>query len=127
MLKNNITNSELFQCRLYKLIFLLFLVVYSQSPIADAYNDSFCSFTVLFNDLNDADSPVCTNNLKLNDVSKSYRTLKSSSKRHPDEKKIALPNDSPLGNTTKPIVSAFDIKSSQCCPPLSSDPSPPVV
>src|SRR3990172_5614982 len=78
MLKNSI-NCKLLQCRVYRLLFLLFLAFFVISPIADAYTDSLCPSLSFFNDLNDADSPVSINDLKLNDALSSLDVFKISS------------------------------------------------
>jgi hypothetical protein len=111
---------------MYRLLFLLFLAVLFISPIVDAYQDSFCPCTVLFHDLNDEDSPVGIDELNLNDTLKSQHALKSASDKKPVDQTPASPKGYPSECITKSQISANDIKSSQCCPPLSSDPSPPV-
>jgi hypothetical protein len=118
-------NNALRQCRIYRLLFLFLLAVFSISPIVDAYQDSCCSST--FDDLNDIDLPVSINNLQLNDARKPHHALKNASEQNHHYQKVASAKDSPSGLTTKPQNSANEIKSSQCCPPLSSDPSPPLL
>jgi hypothetical protein len=104
MLKNS-TNSNSLQGRIYRLLFLLCLAVFAISPIVDAYSDSFCSSAVLLNDLNDSDSPVSINELKLN----------------------ALATDRPEDQIITIEVPLRAQKSSQNCPLFSSDPSPPII
>ena len=128
MLKNSINNNELPRCRIYRLLFLLFLAVFFISPIVDAYQDSFCPSTILFNDLYDEDSPVSIDELNLNDALNSHHALKSASEQYYyyNDQTLASAKGHPSKCITKSQISANDIKSSQCCPSLSSDPSPPV-
>jgi hypothetical protein len=124
------THYDVLWFRRSRLLFLLFLAFFAISPIADAYTDSLCSSPVLFNELNDADSPVSINDLKLNDALDSLHAFNSTAKQNPDDLALslhALAKDGPACQITRTESSVFAVKSSQCCPPLSSDPSPPVV
>jgi hypothetical protein len=129
MLNHNI-NCDLLLCRIYRLLFILLLAVFAQSPIADAYQDNFCFPSVLFNDLNDVDSPVSINDLKLDDARKSLQALNRASKQNQDNRarlQRALARCCSAGRITKPQLPANDNCSSQRCSLASSDPSPPVI
>jgi hypothetical protein len=104
MLNNNI-NSDLLRCRIYRLLFLLFLAAFAVSPIVDSYLDSFCSSSVYLNDLNDADSPVSINELNLNELA-------------------LIGPECHIIKIEVPLITQI---SSQDCSLLSSDPSPPVI
>jgi hypothetical protein len=110
--------------RTYRLLFLVFLAFFAISPIADAYCDSLCSSLFVFNDLNDADDPDIINDLKLHDDCNSRPARKRASELHHDQTRT-LPKDDPAGRVINIQRSANDLKSSQCCPPVSSDLSPP--
>jgi len=131
MLKFNIyIYCDYRQCKIHRLFFLLLLVLFAISPIADAYADSYCSSRGDFNDLNDSDDTVVINNLKLNGVRKPLHAFKHASKLPHDDHTLFLrtsPQDGPVGRITKREIPFFAIKSSQICPPFSSDPSPPPV
>lgn len=126
----NILNRDLLQCRIYRLLFLLFLAVFAISPITGAYTDSLCSSPVLFSDLNDADSPVGIDDLKLDDALKSLHTLKLASRQNHDNhalSPLAVAKDYLACQSIRSDHSVITLKSSQSCPLLSSDPSPPAV
>jgi hypothetical protein len=127
MLKIN-THYDFPWFRRSRLLFLLFLAFFAISPIADAYTDSLCSSPVLFSELNDADSPVSINDLKLNDALNSLHASNSTARQNHDDRALSLrslANNGRACEVTKTEESLFTLKSSQCCPPLSSDPSPP--
>ncbi len=129
MLKNCI-NCDLLQCRIYRLLFLLFLVFFALSPVADAYADSLCPELVFFNDLNDSDSPVSINDLKLNNSLKALYAMNLASKQNHDNHALflsALAKDGSAGRITGPQLPANDRCSSQRCSLASADPSPPVI
>jgi hypothetical protein len=105
------------------------LAFFALSPVADAYTDSLNSPLVFLNGQNDADDPVITHELNLNDNLISIHTIKAS--ENASQQSPALFRASikygPACRIEKLQISAIDIKSSQSCPPLSSDPSPPVI
>ena len=119
MRKDNLTgdSQKRWICRV---LFLVFLAFFALSPVADAYSDSLCSPLVFLNGQNDSDDPVVTNELKLDNL-KSIHAIKKS--------KITSPHYHALlpASIENIQISANNIKSSQICPPLSSDPSPPVI
>ncbi len=117
-------------CKIYRSLFVLFLSVFAISPIVDAYTDSSCSPPVFFNDLDDSDSPVSINDLKLNGARKSLQALNRVSRQKHDNRSLLQPTslkDSPAGRITRPQLPANDKCSSQRCSLASSDPSPPVI
>jgi hypothetical protein len=127
MLRDNLTcdSQKYWICRLL----LLCLVFFALSPIADAYTDSLCPSLVFFNDLYDEDSPVSINDLKLNDALNSLHVLKRAFKQKPDIHALlldALAIDGPACHLIKREIQLLTLTSSQSCPPLFSDPSPPV-
>jgi hypothetical protein len=127
---SNVISLDLSVSMKYRLVYLLFLAVFAISPIADAYSDSLCSPPVFLNDLDDSDSPVSINELKLNDTRKSLhalKTLKHASRHYHARMQQALIHGCPACQIIKIQISANDVKSSQNCPPLASDPSPPVI
>jgi len=107
------------------------LAFFTLSPIADAYSDSLCSPLVFLNGQNDADDPVITAELNLNDNVNSIRAIKASENisRHYHHATLlqALIKYGPPCRVEEIQISAVEIKSSQICPPLSSDSSPPVI
>ena len=127
-----ISNFIIFNLQLrmrYRLLFLLILAVFAISSIVDVYSDSVCSPLVFFNDLNDSDSPVSSNDLKLNDARKSLHALNRASRRNHDNRELLLcapATDGPAGSITRPQLPANDSCSSQRCPLASSGSSPPV-
>jgi hypothetical protein len=128
MLKNSI-NGKLFQCGIYRLLFLLILAVFAVSPVVDAYVDSLCPSPVCFNDLDDSDSPVSINDLKLNDARKSPHALNRASKQNQDNLarlQRALATGCSAGRIAKPQLPVHDNCFSQPCSLASSDPSPPI-
>ncbi|MCK9419798.1 MAG: hypothetical protein M0R70_10515 [Nitrospirae bacterium] len=128
MLKNSM-NCDVRQCRVYRLLFLLFLTVFAIAPLADAYTDSLCPSPVFFDDLIDSDLPVSINDLKLNDALNSLHALKSASERKLDDHALlveALAIDGTACHIIRRDVQLCALKIFQACPPLSSDPSPPV-
>jgi hypothetical protein len=127
---NNIPGCNILLRKIYRLLFLVFLAVFTISPIVDAYSDSLSSSLVFFNDLNDSDSPVSIYDLKLNHARKSLHALRQASNHYHNALTLSLRaslKDEPVCHIIKIQISANDIKSSQTCPPLSSDPSPPVI
>jgi len=107
----------------------MFLAFFALAPIADAYSDSFCSPLVFLNGLNDADDPIVTNKLNLKDNLNSIHAIKASENvsQHYRALLQAAINYKPACRTEKIQITANEIKSSQICPPLSSDSSPPVI
>ncbi len=130
MVKNNITCDSQ-KCLICRMLFLVFLAFFALSPIADAYADSLCSSRVFFNDLNDSDSPVSINDMKLNDVRKSLHAFNRASRQNHEDPALSLHALSAVGcrasRITKPQLSANDNCYSQRCFLASSDPSPPVI
>ncbi len=125
MLKNSI-NCDLLQCRVYR---PLFLAVFALSPIVDAYSDSLCSPLVFLNGQNDADDPVITQELNLNDNLISIQAKKDSKKvsRHYHALLQTPIEYVPACGIDKIQLSANIIKASQICSPISSGLSPPAV
>jgi len=128
MLNHNI-NCDLLLCRIFRLLFILLLALFAQSPIADAYQDNFCSPSV-FTDLNDADSPVSINDdLKLDNALNSLRASILASTQTHDNSTLslrALATNGPRGQIKREVPLRAQ-KTSQIRLPLSSDPSPPVI
>ncbi len=126
---NNIPGCNKLWCKIYRLLFLLFLAVFAIAPVADAYVDSLCPPPYL-NDLNDADSPVGINDLKLNDARQSLLALALASRQNHDNRALflcTLATDGPASRIIKPQLPPNDTCSSQRCSLVSSDPSPPVI
>jgi hypothetical protein len=129
MLKVNLTDGlqKSWMCRL---LFLVFLAIFAQSPIADAYSDSLCSSPIDYNEQNDPSDPVVTSELNLNNNRKCVNDLKASKQASKDYQaflKWVLIQDESACHITQMSISATDVKSSQIYPPVSSDTSPPVV
>jgi hypothetical protein len=129
MLKDNLTYGlqKSWMCRL---LFLVFLAIFAQSPVADAYSDSLCSSPVDYNEQNDPSDPVVTSELNLNNNRQCINDLKASKQASKDYQ-ASLQRHLIQYEPTCPIkqvsLSAADLKSSQIYPPVSSDSSPPVV
>ncbi|MCK9418337.1 MAG: hypothetical protein M0R70_03045 [Nitrospirae bacterium] len=127
MMINNVIS---FDCQLRMKCRLLFLAVFAISPIVDAYADSLCSSHAIFNDLNDEDSPVSMNDLKLNDARKAIQSLNRASRQNHDTRALLLcspATDGPAGRITRPQLPAKDSCSFQRCSLASSGCSPPVI
>jgi hypothetical protein len=129
MLKVNLTCGlqKFWMCRL---LFLVFLAIFAQSPIADAYSDSLCSSLVVSGDLGDPSDGVVTSELNLNDDSECIYDLKASKQVTKDYQEFlrrVLIQDEPACHIIPVSLSATSFKTSQICPPVSSDSSPPVV
>jgi len=127
---NNSQNCALLRCRIYKYLFLLFLVIFAISPIVDAFSDSLCSSSVFFNDLNDSNSPVSINDLNLNDACESLQAQNRASKQNHDIRALLLRDmaiNGLSGSSTRSQLRAYDRCSSQQCSLVSSDPSPPII
>jgi hypothetical protein len=128
MLKDNLTcdSQKGWIC---KLLFAMFLAYFAQSPIADAYTDSLCSPLFFLDYQSATDDPVVTDELNLNNKIKSIPTIKTleNSSSHYHELLQALIKYRPASCIEEIQISANNIKSSQIFPPLSSDPSPPVI
>jgi hypothetical protein len=123
MLNNNI-NSELLRCRIYRLLFLLFLSVFAVSPIADAYTNSLCSSTCNFNDSNDI---ISIDDLNLDDDYNSCHVLIHEAALDHALLQQAPSIDGPAGHITTKQLPLNDRCSSQHTSLASSDPSPPVI
>lgn len=129
MLKDYLT-CGLQKCWMRRLLFLFFLAIFAQSPIADAYTDSLSSSLVVYNDQNDPSDPVVTSELSLNDNRKCIAELKASKQLSKDYQLSLLRvsiQDQPACHIMQISISATDLKFSQICPPVSSDLSPPVI
>jgi hypothetical protein len=129
MLKDN-SSYGLQNCWTSRLLFLIFLAIFAQSPIADAYSDSLCSSLVVYGDLSDPSDGVVTSELNLNDNRKCFnelKALKQASKDYQAFLQRVLIQDETACHIIRVSISATDLKSSQMYPPVSSDSSPPVV
>ena len=130
MLKNNLTYG-LQKSWMFRLLFLIFLAIFAQSPIADAYTDALCSSPVDYNEQNDPSDPVVTSELNLNNNRQCINDLKASkqaSKDYQASLQRHLIKDEPTCRIMQvSTISATDVKSSQIYPPVSSDSSPPLV
>jgi hypothetical protein len=128
MLKDNITCASQ-KCWICRLIFLACLAFFVLSPIADAYSDSLCPPLVFLNGQNDADDPVITAELNLSDNVNSVHAIKASGNISQNYHAFlqASIKHVPICLIENIQLSANNIKSSQICQPLSSDPSPPVI
>jgi len=129
MLKDNLTYG-LNKYWMSRLLFLVLLAIFAQSPIADAYTDSLCSSPVDYNEQNDPSDPVVTSELNINNNRKCINDLKASrqaSKDYQVSLRRHLIQIEPACHIMRISISASDLKSSQICPPVSSDSSPPVI
>lgn len=128
MLKDNVTCDSQ-KCWTCRMLFLVFLAFFTLSPFADAYSDSLCTPLVFFNGQNDSDDPVITNELNLKDNRKSRHAEKASANVFQNYHAFlqASIKQRTACRIDKTQISANNIKSSQICPPLSSDHSPPVI
>jgi hypothetical protein len=109
-------------------LFLAFLALFAISPIVEAYTYSLFAPLILLTDQKEPDGPVVTDELNLNDNLNFLDAVKSSEKV--SEQNHALVQTSHYGTPGRIEniqTSAYDIKSSQSCPPISSDLSPPLV
>jgi hypothetical protein len=111
------------------MLFLMFLAFFVLSPIADAYADSLCSPLVFLNGQNDEDDPIITDELDLNDIFNCIHTVKISENSPQQNRELlqASIKFGPACRIEKIQISANDLKSSQICPPVSSDLAPPVI
>ena len=124
-----ISNVISFDCQLRMKCRLLFLAVFAISPIVDAYADSLCSAQAIFNDLNDEDSPISMNDLKLKDALKAIQSLNRASRQNNDTRALflqALAKNSLAGSITGTQIPANDNSPSQRCSLASSGSSPPI-
>lgn len=129
MAKNKLTYGSQ-KCWIRRLLFLAFLAIFAQSPIADAYSDSLCSSLVVYSDLNDPSDGVVTSELNLNNGRKCINDLKASKQAFKDYQAYLqrhLIQDEPTCRIMQVSISAADLKSYQIFPPKSSDLSPPSV
>jgi len=129
MLNHNL-HDDLFQCRIYRLLFLLFLAFFATYPLVEAYSDYACLPHDFFKDINDSDSDDIVAIDELNNIRKSFHELKSSkhvSRAYRAGLQQASIKDALKSHVIKIQHSAHDIKSSQIYPPISSDLSPPVI
>jgi len=113
-----------------RLLFLILLAIFAQSPIADAYVDSLCYSPNDYNEQNDPSDPVVTSELNLNHNRQCIDDLKASkqaSKDYQASLQRHLPKAEPTSRMQVSTISAIDLKSSQICPPVSSDSSPPAI
>jgi hypothetical protein len=117
MLKHN-QYCHLLQCRTYRLLFFLFLVLFTIYPILDAYADSFSNCSPA--NLDVADDSLYTSE----HISRGHQTS------HTSFNGLFLPASSIIENSSFTIlereIPINEIKSHQSCPPLSSDLSPPL-
>lgn len=129
MLKDNLTCDSQ-KCWACRMLFLVCLAFFALSSSADAYSDSLCAPLFFLNGQNDSDDPVITNELNLNSYNlNSIHAIKASENvsQHYHSFLLSSKKYRPACRIEKIQISANDIKSSQICPPLSSDPSPPVI
>jgi hypothetical protein len=113
-----------------RLLFLILLAIFAQSPIADAYSDSLCSSPIDYNEQNDPSDGVVTSELNLNDSRKCINVLKASkqaSKDYQASLQQHLIQDDPTSHLKQESILVTDLKSSQIYPPVSSDSSPPAI
>lgn len=117
------------RCRLCRLLFLACLAFFALSPVADAYSDSLCSPLIFINGQNDSDDQIITDELNLNDDHSSIHAIKSAEYALPHYHALlqASLKYGPAFRIEKMQISANNIKSSQICPPVSSDLAPPVI
>lgn len=129
MLKDNITCASQ-NCLICRILFGVFLAFFALSSSADAYSDSLCSSPLVFlNGQNDADDPVITNELNLNAAFNTIHDLKDPdnlSQQHHALSQASV-QYGPAYCIKKIQISANNIKFSQICRLLSSDPSPPFI
>jgi hypothetical protein len=128
MLKDNLTCDSQ-KCRVCRMLFLVCLAFFALSSSADAYTDSLCSPLVFLNGQNDADDPLITNELNLNndfDFSRDLKASENLSQQHHVLLQASIQHR-PACVIEKIKISTNDIKSSQVCPLLFSDPSPPII
>jgi hypothetical protein len=115
MLKHN-QYCNLLQCRIYRLLFFLFLALFTLYPILDAYADSFNYSPANFDMADD-----------------SFYSSEQITRGHPTSKTpfngLFLPVSARGGlsfSITNREYPAIVINNTISCSPLSSDPSPPV-
>ena len=117
--------------RLNRMLFLLFVVVFTTSPILDAFHDFFYYSPVAScQEIYDSDDLVFEEDLKHTAVSDFHFASKSSSKgRYNDLDLAQLVSriNGPRGCITKPQLPTHDSCLHQRCSFVSSDPSPPVM
>lgn len=126
-MQKNKAYCELRQCRVDKLLYLFFVAVFMICTIFDAPAGSLCFSSIPFNDLND---PVIINNPNRIDNRNFVNALKASkrlSNHYLALLRQASIKDEPVFHIRKLQISVNDIKSSQSCPPVSSDLAPPLV
>ena len=132
MLMINI-HSDMLQCRIYKLLFLLFLAVFTIYPIIDVYAECVTPSPIFFNDLNTTgsdDDIDSIHELNLNDTKKHLYANKNSkyaTQQHQAHLQLASIKDGSSCPTDKIQTSTHTVKSHQSYPPASSDSSPPAV
>lgn len=120
---NNIIGCNMLWSRRRRLLFLLFLALFAISSIADPYTDSLFSSPGNFNGQNNSNYLIANNDLdddydpcllSIHAAEHYYESLHHSSEI--DSPECIIKKEFPL----------LALISSQTCPPLSSDPSPPV-
>lgn len=130
MLKFNLYRDFL-RCRRsgFLFLFLLTLAAFAISPIADAYTDSLSSSLCEINDQIDSTDVIICYDVKIKAKHNSLSAVKRTDQHSLGELsrlRRTLLEDSPAHRSAEREFPFFAIKSSQICPPLSSDPSPPV-
>lgn len=128
MLKDNLTCDSR-KCLICRIMFLLFLAFFALSPIADAYADSLFSPHFNLHGQNEQEDPVVTDKLNLKDDLSSNQKRKTSvniSRRNHTLLLASLKYEIAC-RIEKIQISAYDIKSSQMYPPVSSALPPPVI
>jgi hypothetical protein len=105
------------------------LTFFVLSPFADIYTDSLFSPFFFFNGQNDSDDQVITDELNLNNSHlNSIQTIVSAyASHHYAFLQASIKYRSACQIEENEQISVNKIKSSQLCPSVSSDPSPPVI
>jgi hypothetical protein len=117
MLKHN-QYCHLLQCRIYRLLFILFLVLFTIYPILDIYADSVNYSTVNLDIADDSSNDSDQISLSYHNSHTPFISLFLSA---------STTIDNPACSIIKRAIPSNEIKSHQSCPPLSSDLSPPLV
>jgi hypothetical protein len=131
MMLKFIGHDNLQQTRPYRVLYLLFVALFIICTFTDACADSLCPPSFFYYELNE-DEPAAINTDKhdLNANRQFIDVRKAPKYVSPYYRALVKPRsieDSPVSLIVPVQNSAHDIKSSQICPPVSSDPSPPAV
>jgi hypothetical protein len=131
-----IVNRVLLQCRIYRLLFLLCIAVFTICPVTDAYSDNQnlsnekldqeAEYAGSVSEVDTSDDRPSVDNFHVNKTN-TLTIVHSAINIDRDPIKSTSISDNPYYQFTGSIIPINGKTSNLTYPPLSSDPSPPVI